>query len=322
MDSLTSAADIKRAILHNAGELIDGTSPYDASAMKYQNDAYKKVVAGASVYGIQIGEIWDWAKSPTSGVIVAKTAYSAGLVTVTNESANVTFDTPPSYSMAGFFFVVTGRPEVFRILTHTASSGSAVLDSVYTDATGAGLQYLSIPLEYTIGTTAAPIMRLTDAMTTYKIQSISEDEGKIYGLEMSTMKKKYPLHRLKTGIPTNFTRISEAQGIITVRFNKYPDADTRIEYDWVPPVPTLIDDDASIPIIPAEHRCVLEYLGTYRVMLDKEDSRSQSYLDMGQAQLASMQAAKRKDDAKASANRGRMVPRLEEYSPRRTWPIG
>ena len=312
MANLRSTTDIKKQTLHNVGELDDGSSPYDDKCLEYLNDAYKKVVSASSPYGIEIGEPWAWAKSPLPGVVILKAPYEDGTISLARASRAGVFSIAPALSLGSFakrFLKVDGRPEYFRIKDHAAGSVNFTLDSEYTDETSVALAFKVIKLEYALGDSQNKIARLVDPLTVYRQAMSADDDGRIYGMDPSGLKLKFPFSRLRSGTPTHCATVHEADGIVTLRFSHYVIQDTRVEYDWIPQPADLTDSSNSIPLIPEEHRCVLEYIASYRLMLDKDDSRAQGYLDLAQATLKSMQAAKRKKDANQSNTRGCLIAR-------------
>lgn len=312
MANLRSASDLKKAILENAGEVNDGSSDYEELAMSFLNDAYKKVCSGGSAYGIEVGEPWAWAKAQNPTVLILKAPYETGTVQLTGGSSAGVFNSAPSAglgSFAGRLLRVKDRPEFFRILTHVAGAGAFVLDSEYTDTTGAALEFKAFKLDYDIGSATHQVLRLVEPFTCYRDQTGADTDGKIYGTDPLKLRERFPLKYLRSGVPTMFAKVSEADGIFRVRFNKYVTQDTRVEVELIPSPADLIDSDDSIPIVPLDHRCVLEYLASYRLCLGKEDTKSADFLQLGVAQLKAMQGAKRKEDHQVSSVRGQLIAR-------------
>jgi hypothetical protein len=321
MAGVNSTVDIKRAALRNAGELSDGTSAYDEHMLGWIKDAYLKILGDANPFDVDVSDPWHFARSPTPGVIILKAPYETGTVSLTNGSASGTFNTAPGVglgSLAGRVLKIADRPEFFRILTHTAGAGPFTLDAVYTDETGSALGFKAIRLDYDIGTSQARILRLVNAMNVYRRQAGAAKDGKISGLDLAVFQENHPLIRLEGGVPSAYAVVVEANGVITVRFNKYVSQDTRVEYEWIPVPTELEDSDASIPIIPLNHRCVLEYAATWRLMLEKEDQRKNEYLALTKGQIQAMQAGKRAVDSTTSSNYGKLVARPDQVGQRKT----
>jgi len=314
MANLTSTADIKRQILKNCGELTDGGSPYDedGTVLGHMIDAYLKVCGASNPYDIDIGEPWAWAKSKYPLIVNLAVKYETGSISLTNNSTAASFSAGPAASQAGKFIKVTARPDWIRIASHTAAATAFTLDAAYAGETGSGLGYKAIQLDYDIGTSSSRILRLIGPFSTEHDQ-MAEDQnsGKIHSLDQRSFSNAWPFSAIAERIPTKFTVIHESEGVQTIRFNGFPSAATRCEVEWIPIPADLVDSDQSIPIIPREHRCVLEYLGTYRLMLDKEDTKAQAYLDMGRAELKSMQTGKRKIDHQSGGQRGQLIPRAD-----------
>jgi hypothetical protein len=68
---------------------------------------------------------------------------------------------------------------------------------------------------------------------------------------------------------------------------------------------------STVPVLPREARVAIEYAATYWVMMDKNDDRSTSFLQLAQAKLRALIEASRKERQMASKDRGRLVPRPE-----------
>lgn len=307
-----TTADLIQAALHNAGELTDGSSPYHSKALEYINKFHQAFLAGSNAFGLDLGDQWSWAKADYPAVITLKAPHETGTVSLTNGSTSGTFSDAPSTSMAGRLLKIDDRPEFFRIASHTATQTAFTLDAEYTDDTGSGLSYKAILLDYSINPASTKIVRLVTPMRVYRTQTDPNDEGLIEMTDLATLNRNYPLGRMMGGIPTHFAQAKKSDGTIRVRFNDYVSEMTRVEFDYIPEATDLTDSSGSIPLIPYEHRDVLEYAATYRLMLDKEDSRFQAYLDLTQTTLEAMKRANRKELSQSSTRRGELIARQEE----------
>lgn len=74
---------------------------------------------------------------------------------------------------------------------------------------------------------------------------------------------------------------------------------------------------STIPKMPHGYRPLLSDYATYRIMLDKSDPRSDSYLRSAQAMLQSMVHEARRTARKAGKDRGYLMPRLDQNPPNR-----
>lgn len=237
---------LKLGVLRKVGEPVDGSSIYDKNGdvMDLINRAHLKVLSGGNEFIPQLARPWTWA-NPQKFILELLPPYSTGAVSVTNGSATITFDTPPAYSMTGWWFRIIGRPEWFKILAHTASVGTATIDCSYTDVTGTALAFVAVKLEYTLNP-ASGILRVIGPAIVYRPQDNEGDnESKIYMTDESPMMKDWPMSQLQQKTPTRFCETTKDTlgntGAITVRFNSYPQSTTKVEVPYIPHPDTLID---------------------------------------------------------------------------------
>lgn len=240
MGNFVHTHDLKKNALSRAGELDDGNSPYDATAVKYLNQIYQAIIAGGNEFDVELGEPWIWAKERHPGILILNIPYETGTVSLTNGSASGTFSSAPAASQAGKFMKITGRPEYFRIASHTAASTSFTLDANYTDTTGSGLSYKAYSLEYSL---ASGIERLIGPMRVYRGQDFNLIEsGLIHGVDLQALNAEYPMRELATGTPTMFSQVHrDHEGLIHLRMNKSVDTQTKVEYDHISIQGDLVD---------------------------------------------------------------------------------
>lgn len=311
--------DLKKSLLRFCGELDDGNSAYDAAsgtnlALDYLSKAYLAVLSGASEFGLEVSEPWPWALEPNPGTLVLQPYLSAGSVAVTQNSATITFSSPPAVSVAGWHFKIDDVAEVYKIKTHTAGQAAAVLEAVYTDLTNTSKTYRVFQIEYVLQPHVNGILRMVQPMMVYRPQTArGDDEGQIYFMDKEVMLRQYPTHRIEIGVPTQFSIVyrNEASGAVTVRFNKYVDQLTKIDFDYikVPDVP--LDNSADAPIIPVAHREVLAYIGAYKLLQDKSDDKAQEYFKLSQTRLVAMFKESQRQKTQMSKQRGELIPRLD-----------
>lgn len=136
------------------------------------------------------------------------------------------------------------------------------------------------------------------------------EEKQIYGLDPESFHRDYPVSMVSEGIPTKFSVISEEpDGTMRVRFNAYPEDNTRIEIDHVPVPRDLKDNSSSIPLVPRKHVDVLEDAATFYLMLNKNDDRVQFYANLVQAKIQSMISQYRGSLLRSGKNFGGLVAR-------------
>lgn len=134
----------------------------------------------------------------------------------------------------------------------------------------------------------------------------------VTSVDPETLSRNYPLRGTPKGNPDRFAVLREtADGLFTVRFNKYPDVRTRIEIEHVPVPHDLKDSDSSIPLVPRKHIDVLEDAATFHLMLLKSDDRMQIYAMQVQGKLNAMIAQHRGQLVRTGKFFGQIIPRRE-----------
>lgn len=315
--SILTTADLLSDALAKAGEKTDGTSDFLPTALNYMNTLYHSIVAGGNEFDVDCGEPWTWAKSKFPGTFVIQPKVSTFSVTMTANSANAIFTVAPAVSFQGYFLKVDNLPEYFRIVSHLAGQANFTIDVAYTDVTGTSSCDLC-PIDYVLP--AANVLRLIGPMNIHRTQTTDGDnEGKIVGLDQRSFEKKYPLQRLQQGIPVEFCVLASENGTVTVRMNKVSDITAKVEYHYIPVPAELTNDALSIPIIPDGHRQVLSYATAYAILVDKEDSKSDHFFQLTQRKLKGLVGANRKEFMQISKNRGRLIPRGDDFGVR-NWP--
>lgn len=308
-----NTTDILKGTLQRCGERAD-VSPYRLLALKYINNVYMSVLAGSNEFDMDLGRPWPWAKSPNNKILTLQPALVAGTITVTNGSTAATLSSAPAVglgSLAGRMLKIDSRPEFFKVLTHTAGDTSLVLDGIYTDTTGSGLSYKLIKITYTLD---QDVLRLTAPFVIYKDQFFLENEGQVWGINQEEFNKIYTLTNMSEEIPTRFYESFDASMNLQATFNSYPTQQTRVEIPYIPFPVELTEDPASIPLIPREFRVVLEYGAAYYLMLDKEDSRAPTYMQLTQAKLKAMIIARDRQNTHTARQKGQLIPRQEQIN--------
>jgi hypothetical protein len=259
MSFLTTTDTIVDYVLEQAGEVTDGTSKYESAALSAVNRAYLGLItSGGAELDPSVREDWEWAKKHPPGSLILAPFIEASTVAVTLASTAITFASAPVASMAGWHFRVTDDDDVFRILTHTAGAAAAVLGAAYTGDTDATASYKLMKLEYDL---TSSVLRLFSPMRKFS------RTGEINGIDLREMESEWPIRRVAKGTPTAFAIIQQTSaGLFKVRFNKYVDADTLVEYEYIEVPSALTDSSGSTPIVPIEHRILLGDWGLYNLL--------------------------------------------------------
>lgn len=314
MASSENGFDLLRGALRRAGEVVDGSSKYHESALRYMNNVYRDILSGSSIFDIDVGDPWPWARSSTPGSITLLPPYETGSVTLTAGLTSGTFSSAPASSLGSFvdrFLKVSGHSEYYRIVSHTAGSASFTIDLAYLGTSGSGQTFKAHKLIYDLG---ASILRLVEPLRVYNLSDFREDEPLIYGIDANTFRREYPLARLESGVPERFATIYQDDTSYKIQICRTMVSGTSIkaDYDYVPVHADIIESISSIPVIPRDKRVVLEYATAHHILMDKEDSKADYYFKQTQSALRSMLESSNRVTTHTSKRRGQIVPRLDQ----------
>jgi len=150
-----TTADVLDLILGNGGEVTNGNSAYETQVLNFLNRAHFSILAGGTIplgkdATVEIDEVWPWARSPRPLILELQPKYDTGTVTLTQGSEAGTFSAGPAASLAGWHIQIEGRPEWFKIASHTAAATAFELDGAYPDTTGASLNFEARKLDYAL----------------------------------------------------------------------------------------------------------------------------------------------------------------------------
>lgn len=314
-----NTADLIKGTLQKCGENTDGSSPYHELALKYINDVYHAVLSGSNEFIEDTGHSWRWAISSASFILNG--FYSSDTISLTNGSINGSFSVAPVQSQAGRFLKITDRPTYYEIDSHIAGATAFTLKTVYIEDTGAGLSYKSIPLRYDLvfasGLTRG-ILRLMEPMRIYADRELEfleteSDQGRMYGLAMSSFRKEFPLRDLENKIPTTFATDTRTDSEWFIIINNYPSEDMKVDFDYIEIKEDLVDDTSSIPVLPREFRVALECGAAHYVLIDKEEKEKAAYyFQMAQKKLQSLHKADDGVDQATSRTYGKLIPRMDD----------
>lgn len=119
-----------------AGELEDGTSPFDSIAVDYINKVYLGLLAGGNLFGYDTAEAWIWAQSkrPILGALQANISTS---IVLTADSASGTLGAAQAQSLEGWYLSIEGLDDVYNIAANTSGNTAVSLDQPFLGASGA-----------------------------------------------------------------------------------------------------------------------------------------------------------------------------------------
>lgn len=277
MSNYQYSSDLIEDILDRAGEPTDGTSDFDASALKYLNRAYQALWNGGGEFESQINETWWWLQ--TEGNIILQPVISLDTVSVTNNSDSITFSSAPVPSVSGYFFRVTDHADVFKIATHTASTTNATLDSIYTGETKAAASYKLMKLDYSV----------TDNLGIISPMRAHQDNRfKINGIALREMEEFFPVNQIDSGVPTRFAPVNED----TIRFNRYGGSDStdyiRIDYDYLQRPADLTNSVSEEPLVPRQYRRLLSDMALFYLYEQKDDTRATDIFALARSGIKAM----------------------------------
>lgn len=309
MANARSTSDLLKGALQHAGELTDGSSPFHALALRYLNQAYLAVLSGSNEFEIDFGDPWHWARDTNPGIFHLE-APVTGSVTFTNGSTSATFGSAPAASLLGWFIKVDGRPTIYRISAHTAATTGATLDSIYLEESGS-VSYTAFKLIYDLGEN---ILRLVEPFRHYQTQDGYyadgiQDRDKIYSIDLNRFRQDYPLTKAIEGVPSKFAILRQSESELLVQMNYYPTEKMRVEFEKISIPEGLIDSEESIPILPRNHRDVLEFLTAHMILVEKSDDKAPYWLDRGKQKLRAMMRSDRRQQAQTNDGRGRIITR-------------
>lgn len=296
-------ADLLTDILFRTN--AESTGDFDAAALRYLNRAYFAVCGGGQEFSPDLHEEWLWLKSQPPGVLTLLPEVTTGTVTVTNNSAAMTFSSAPAVSVAGYHFKVATHADIFRVSAHVATSISATLDGVYTGPSGSGLTYGLRKYEYALAT---DLWRLMSPMRGARWTLDPVTPFRVHGMDLEGLEDQWPMAEWWGGPPDSYALLTETQ----VRFNRCPINGelVHLEYDYLrfPPVLTS-PGTTEEPLVPRRWRAVLSDLATYLIHVDKNDSRADAAGLLGKAGLLAMARENRHRLVSLGATFGVIRPR-------------
>lgn len=305
MANYTTGADLIDDILFRAGEATDGTSDFEAEALRLLNRAYREMYMGGSAFATDVQENWLWLKKDPPGTLVLNQVVSDGTVSVTKNSATATLSVSPAASMAGRFFKVSDQPDVFRVISHTGGTATLTLDTVYTQATNATASYKLMQLEYAL---PSDTLRLMGPM-----RGQHDSREKVEGVSLAQLENDWPLQNVQGGMPTMFAPVGE----LKIRFNRYGDDSPtgdliRLEFDYLARPADLTNDASSIPVVPLQWRHILADMAITYLYTTKNDDRATLVGSAAKAGLTAMALENRQKLQSMSRRFGKIRARQDK----------
>lgn len=308
-----STQDCVKGALQRVGELTDGSSPLHQLAVKYVDRVHKDVIKGNSVFSPETRDPWTWARQTGNFQIPA--FYQTGTASLVQGSVNGTFSIAPTISLQGYFFVVTNTLTYYKIATHSANSASFTLDMALIETGGLTLGFKALPLILDLG---AGIQRLVEPFRIYvnrvlELGELTEDMGRIYGLDALEFWKHWPLQLIQNDTPSKFTTIFRSESSWKVQFNKYVSNPIRVDFDYIPIPADLTDSSISIPLVPRDDRELLEAGAAYYLFLDKKQKEDAIIMQqMASAKILALREAERANTKFSGDIYGQLIARRDD----------
>lgn len=305
MANYTTGTDLVTDILFRANEPTDGTSDFDSVALQYLNRAYQGIWSGGSELVPEVMEVWWWLRKDDQGVLTLDPVTDTGTVSVTNNSASITFSSAPAASQAGFHLKVDSHADVFIISSHTAAAVDATLESVYTGTTDTTASFKAMHLDYDL---ASDLLYLNSPFIAFQ-----DSREEIPVIPLDTMRAKWPLNEVGSGVPRNAAFIGERK----VRFSHYGGTSSidliKIDYEYTHEPTDLLDSSAE-PLVPRQYRKILTDWATAYLLADKDDDKASAFLRVAATGLQAMarENRKRMNLAAGTETFGRIFPRQQE----------
>lgn len=170
-------------------------------------------------------------------------------------------------------------------------------------------------LSYTSAYPMDSILRLTQpGRVYYGYQFVygQGSDGRIEQLDPVAFDQAYPLLDIRLGTPEAFTLVREKRdGTIKIRFNRFLSTtqNMRVEFEYIPTPKDLFNNSGSVPLIPRNFIRLLEYGAAYYLMLDKLDTRAETYLGVAQQTLNAMLRENRRELERTGKQFGNVIAR-------------
>ena len=282
MSNYKFTSDLMDDVLFRSGEKIDGSSDFDAAALRYINRAYQAVWMGGSEFDSTINDTWWWLRSEAT--IIMDVPITTGTVSVTNLSTTATLSSAPTASMENWFFKTSDEANVFRVSSHTAGTTGLTLEATFTGSTNATAEYKLFRLEYDLPTAGIKIL---DPMNAYK-----DSRHEITGTSLRDIENTWPLNLMESGVPSRFAMVDNN----TLRFNRSGTTDAtngvKIDYNYLVRPDDLTDSGSEEPLVPMEYRRLLSDIALFWLYADKNDDRAAG---VGQGAKALLRAMSREN---------------------------
>ena len=312
MANLSTVTDMIECVLYTAGQTTSSSDSFYNRTIEHINRARLELVKGISPLDPTKRTTFKWAVKYPPYTLILQPKVTTTSVSVTNNSATITFSAVIASTMVGYRFIVDDEYDVYRIATHNAGTDTATLDSVFTGTTNTIAVFKLVKIEYELGSN--DIIRLISPMNIYRTTINDNPDYKIYGIDDDRFDGDYPLADIDSGTPDYFKVVSVSSGNWTVVFNKYSKEDlVKVEYNIIQLPSDLTSSSAATEIlIPKEYRQTCCDWATSLLLTDKSDDKAADLLKKAQAGYASMVMDNKNLYSDIDPSFGRMISREDE----------
>ena len=314
MANLTSAQDIIEDVLKRAGQNTTTADPFYTRAVELVNRSRHDLIKGISPLNPKEQVNFKWAiRHPADNFIIQPKETTASSVSVTQSSSSVTFSSSITTDVAGWYLIMDGEKDVYRIATHGGSTDAATLDSVYTGTTNTTASFKLVKLEYELGSN--DIVRLISPLTIFRTNLNDNPEYKVYGIGEEEFDRNYPLATVSQGTPEYYKVVKILDNNWTIMLNRYSDTELIKAHYRIIPLYDDIDANSSNSsiIVPREFRYVIADWALSLLQVDKSDNKAGDSLAKAQAGYEAMVKSDKLTGKDLSPNYGQFVSREDYY---------
>lgn len=317
MANYTTNADLVEAVLFAAREPTDGSSYFLDTAVRYLNRAYQALWTGGGELNPGTNEVWWWLEDQSSDQIDLDPLIQTTVTTVQG-SSTVTFGSTPDPQVDNdvkeWNLKITGDPNVYLIITDN-KDGTAVLYNTYkrTSLSGADCYLWRTDYDLDTGVSAGQFIELTGPMTAFD-RTLSNSLGLVYQQSLQNIDYNWPRNMVFTGTPKAFA--FKGAGTRRVRFSHTPVNESIIvEYHFTS-YPSDIQNNLEEVKVPREWRRILSDYATGMLLIDKNDDRSQQFLELARQGVSAMARSNR---VRPGRNMSTRLVRPAQYNQGRHW---
>lgn len=207
---------------------------------------------------------WWWLEKNQNVATFEKV--DAGTVTVTEDSATITFSTAPTISLTGYYIKLAGFPDVLKISAHTASATTATLESTWINDSSSGASYKAWKDFYAMD---ADMKEIT--LVTHDRRSVPLDA--VNNARFTEIRARMPEYESFPEVYNTGDFDSDGSRIIRW-FPACSDSRVHLHIKGVQEA-TALSADSDEPLMPVEDRIVL-YYGGLALAWERERNESEA----------------------------------------------